>query len=75
MLIASLPQSTLIRFADDFIILSSDEDQAVWSLDVARRSLENLKLKMNMRKTQIVHFDEGFNFLGYRFLGNTVEKG
>ena len=75
MLIASLPQSSLIRFADDFIILSSDEDQAVWSLDVARRSLENLKLKMNMRKTQIVHFDEGFNFLGYRFLGNTVEKG
>ncbi len=75
MLIASLPQSKLVRFADDFIILSADEDQAIWSLEVARRSLANLKLKLNMRKTQIVHFDEGFNFLGYHFLGNTAEKG
>lgn len=75
MLIASLPRSSLIRFADDFIILSPTEDQAVWSLEVARRSLENLKLKLNMRKTRIVHFDEGFNFLGYRFVGNTAEKG
>jgi group II intron reverse transcriptase/maturase len=75
MMLASLPQSRLVRFADDFITLSTSEEIAVWSLDVARRSLENLKLKLNMRKTQIVHFDEGFAFLGYRFHENKVEKG
>ncbi|MNC97835.1 reverse transcriptase [compost metagenome] len=75
MLLASLPQSKLVRFADDFITLNRSEDEAVWSLDVARRSLENLRLKLNMRKTRIVHFDEGFSFLGYQFLANSVEKG
>ncbi len=75
MMLASLPQSRLIRFADDFITLSPSEEVATWSLDVARRSLENLKLRLNMRKTRIVRFDEGFTFLGYTFYGDTVEKG
>lgn len=75
MMLASLPQSRLVRFADDFITLSTTEEIAVWSLDVARRSLENLRLKLNMRKTRIVHFDEGFTFLGYQFHENTVAKG
>jgi len=75
MLLAALPQSRLIRFADDFITLNASDEEAVWSLEVARRSLENLRLKLNMRKTRIVHFDEGFSFLGYRFHGNIVEKG
>lgn len=74
MMLASLPQSQLVRFADDFITLSTSEDAAVWSLDVARRSLENLKLKLNMRKTRIVTFDEGFAFLGHSFQANTIEK-
>jgi group II intron reverse transcriptase/maturase len=75
MMLASLPQSQLIRFADDFITLSDSEEVAVWSLEVARRSLENLKLKLNMRKTRIVNFDEGFAFLGYQFCKEKVEKG
>lgn len=75
MMLASLPQSKLVRFADDFITLSPSDDIAIWSLEVARRSLENLKLKLNMRKTSIVHFDEGFSFLGYQFHENTIEKG
>jgi RNA-directed DNA polymerase len=75
MMFAALPQSKLVRFADDFITLNTSEDESVWSLEVARRSLENLKLKLNMRKTHIVRFDEGFQFLGYRFHENKVEKG
>lgn len=70
MIIAALPRSELIRFADDFVILCRDEKTAVWSLDVSRRSLANLRLSMNMRKTRIVHFDEGFTFLGTEFKGN-----
>lgn len=70
MALAALPQSTLVRFADDFIILSQTEEDAVWSLDVTRRSLENLRLVLNMRKTRITHFDEGFTFLGVTFQGD-----
>ncbi len=69
MVLAALPQARLIRFADDFVILSRSEQEAVWSLDVTRRSLENLQLALNMRKTQIVHFEEGFSFLGTTFDG------
>lgn len=75
MMQASLPQAKLIRFADDFITMSPSEDLARWSLEVARRSLENLRLMLNMRKTRIVHFDEGFSFLGYNFYQERVEKG
>jgi group II intron reverse transcriptase/maturase len=69
MILAALPQAQLVRFADDFVIVSRSEQEAAWSLDVARRSLENLRLALNMRKTRIVHFDEGFTFLGVVFKG------
>lgn len=69
MLTAALPQAKLIRFADDFIVLCKSEDDATWALDVARRSLENLRLRLNLRKTRLIHFDEGFTFLGVRFKG------
>jgi len=69
MLIAALPRARLVRFADDFIVLCLDEEMAVWSLEVARRALENLALRLNMRKTRILTFDEGFTFLGAEFRG------
>jgi len=69
MVLAALPQVRLVRFADDFVILCHNEQEASWSLDVARRSLENLRLALNMRKTRIIHFDEGFTFLGITFKG------
>jgi group II intron reverse transcriptase/maturase len=72
MMLASMPTTKLVRFADDFITLSDSEDAAEWSLGVARRSLENLRLSMNMRKTRIVHFDDGFAFLGITFQGDTI---
>lgn len=73
MILAALPSSRLVRFADDFIILNQSEKAAVWSLDVARRSLENLRLSLNMRKTRLITFDEGFEFLGVTFKGNRHE--
>lgn len=69
MVVAALPQAQLVRFADDFIILCRDEKEVTWSMEVARRSLENLRLSLNLRKTRIVHFEEGFHFLGYVFKG------
>lgn len=66
---AALPQIRLVRFADDFVILCRSEQEVTWSLDVVRRSLENLSLALNMRKTRIIHFEEGFTFLGVTFKG------
>ncbi len=74
MVVAALPSVRLIRFADDFIILARTEQEAAWSLEVARRSLANLRLMLNMRKTRIVTFDEGFTFLGVTFKGRWHEK-
>lgn len=69
MILAALPKARLVRFADDFVLLCADEDQAAWAMEVARRALENLKLRLNLRKTRIVHFDEGFTFVGATFKG------
>ncbi|MCK6581266.1 MAG: hypothetical protein L6Q98_24515 [Anaerolineae bacterium] len=69
MIAAALPRARLVRFADDFVILCATEDEAGWSLDVARRSLENLHLRLNARKTRLLTFEEGFSFLGTRFKG------
>lgn len=69
MIQAALPEVTLVRFADDFVILCRRKREAWWSLAVAQRSLANLKLYLNMEKTRVTHFDEGFSFLGITFKG------
>jgi CRISPR-associated protein Cas1 len=75
MILAALPGTTLVRFADDFIVLCRTEKDAIWALDVARRSLENLRLALNMRKTRIIKFEEGFTFLGVTFKGRHHSTG
>ena len=69
MLQAALPEATLVRFADDFVILCRRKREARWSMTVAKRSLGNLKLRLNMDKTRVVYIDEGFSFLGVTFKG------
>ena len=69
MIQAALPEVTLVRFADDFVIFCRRKREAWWSLAVAQRSLGNLKLYLNMEKTRVTHFDEGFSFLGVTFKG------
>lgn len=59
----------LVRYADDWVILSMKKFQAEEALDKATRALEKLKLMLNPHKTRVVHFDEGFSFLGVSFVG------
>lgn len=59
----------LVRYADDWVILSMKKFQAEQALDQAARALEKLKLVLNPHKTRVVHFDEGFAFLGVSFVG------
>ncbi len=70
MIQAVLPEARLVRFADDFVILCRRKREAWWALAVAQRSLGNLKLSLNMEKTRVVYFGEGFSFLGVTFKGN-----
>jgi group II intron reverse transcriptase/maturase len=58
---------TLIRYADDFVILCATRQQAEVALQMAKRLLQGLALSLNPDKTRIVHRDEGFTFLGYTF--------
>lgn len=57
----------LIRFADDFIILTRDLETAEALLGVAEDSLHQLGLGLNLEKTAIRPIGEGFTFLGIRF--------
>jgi group II intron reverse transcriptase/maturase len=58
---------TLIRYADDFIVLCATRQQAEAALQTTERLLRHLALSLNPDKTRIVHRDEGFTFLGFTF--------
>jgi len=62
----------LVRYADDFVILTRTESEAKEALDKVRGILQdNLHLKLSKKKTRICHLKDGFVFLGYEF----SEKG
>jgi group II intron reverse transcriptase/maturase len=55
----------IVRYADDILILSRSKRGAQNALAVARRILEgDLHLKVNERKSRIVHSREGVPYLG-----------
>jgi group II intron reverse transcriptase/maturase len=58
----------LVRYADDWLILSAKKADAQIALDTATQALERLRLTINPYKTRIVHFDEGFKFVGVFFV-------
>ena len=64
----------LVRFADDFLILCKSQDRAEQALEITDDLLGQLRLKLNTRKTQIVHFDQGFRFLGVQFIRSLAFK-
>jgi RNA-directed DNA polymerase len=57
----------LVRYADDFLVLCTNRDEAMRAWRDAERILARLRLELNEEKTRVVHFDDGFNFLGVRF--------
>jgi len=58
----------LVRFADDFVVLARTRDRAEQALELTREVLERLALRLNPTKTQVVHSDQGFEFLGWNFV-------
>jgi RNA-directed DNA polymerase len=59
---------TLIRYADDLVVMCSTEQDAHRALDALRVILGELGLRLKDAKTRIVHLvegGEGFDFLGF----------
>ncbi|MCC6957561.1 MAG: hypothetical protein IT316_12265 [Anaerolineales bacterium] len=60
----------LVRYADDFVILTEDEASARAAWKKTESILQSLNLGLSARKTRLASFDEGFTFLGVTFQGN-----
>jgi RNA-directed DNA polymerase len=58
----------MTRYADDFVILTRTREEAERALTIVREWVEVAGLSLHPEKTRIANvFDEGFDFLGYRF--------
>ena len=60
----------LVRYADDLVVCCEHKREAQKARSEAARTLARLRLSLHEDKTRIVHFDEGFTFLGYFFVRN-----
>ena len=57
----------LVRYADDFIVLTYSRAEAERCQGIVADILAELKLRFEEEKTRITSFDEGFEFLGVAF--------
>ena len=62
----------LVRYADDFLILTQSAGDAHAALLQTETLLAQAHLAINQEKTRIVTFDQGFRFLGALFLGDAT---
>jgi len=58
----------LVRFADDFLVLCKEQPKAEKALQLTESLLGELRLSLKLEKTRLVHFDQGFRYLGTLFL-------
>jgi CRISPR-associated protein Cas1 len=58
----------LVRYADDFIVLTKNRERAEDAIELTHSVLQELELKLNPLKTRVVNFETGFNFLGWNFV-------
>jgi RNA-directed DNA polymerase len=59
----------MVRYADDFVILSRRQEEAQRALELVRRWMEQAQLQLHPDKTKVVDVTQrgGFDFLGYHF--------
>ena len=62
----------LIRFADDFVIMCKNPQEARQAAQQTQHILSGMDLELNPDKTHIREMTEGLRFLGYLFVNNTV---
>jgi group II intron reverse transcriptase/maturase len=62
----------LIRYADDLVVLSSKSVRPL--VPVVREVLADMGLSLNLEKSRVVRAEQGFDFLGFRFIRQHSEK-
>ncbi len=62
----------LVRYADDFVILCKSKEQAEQALMRVKETLYNLELDINLSKTNVISFQDGFQYLGYLFVNSLI---
>ncbi len=55
----------LVRYADDFVVFAHTKEKAEESKEKLTKFLRERGLAFSEEKTQIVHLDDGFDFLGF----------
>ncbi|MGZ5444639.1 MAG: CRISPR-associated endonuclease Cas1 [Thermoanaerobaculia bacterium] len=65
----------LVRYADDFVVLCRNVDDALAARDDARAALTRLGLSYNEQKTAVRSIDDGFTYLGYLFCRSVIVDG
>ena len=61
----------LVRYADDFVVLTDSAAAAERALEIVAQALAELKLRLEPSKTRVTSFSDGFEFLGVRFQGDS----
>jgi group II intron reverse transcriptase/maturase/CRISPR-associated endonuclease Cas1 len=62
----------LVRYADDFVVLAKDLDEAKRAREVVHEALAELGMRLHPEKTAVRSFDDGFSYLGYLFVRSLV---
>ena len=60
----------LVRYADDMVICCRRKQDAQQAMRAVAAALNQVYLSLNPHKSRVVHFDQGFQFLGVFFLRN-----
>ncbi|MER2599359.1 MAG: reverse transcriptase domain-containing protein [Caldilineales bacterium] len=61
----------LVRYADDFVVLTRSREQAEQCREVTAAHLAELRLSLQAEKTGVASFHDGFDFLGVHFQGDS----
>jgi RNA-directed DNA polymerase len=64
----------LVRYADDFVVLSPNLAQIEKAKAVAEGTLREMGLELKPSKTRVIHTKEGFDFLGFNVRQYPVGK-
>lgn len=59
----------MLRYADDIVVCCQRKVEAEQALAQVQQALAAIHLSLNLRKTHVTHFDQGFAWLGYFFVG------
>ena len=65
----------LVRYADDFLLLTRNRKEALAARERAEKALAGLGLRLNRKKSKLVCLSDGLEFLGLRVDGKGVRRG